>query len=70
MRGKRFKAAVQAAFNQRGWTKGEDVTWKEVAHLVGPGDNSPEGEENNSQTTATQQEGGMPPAEASTSRPF
>ena len=35
MRGKRFKAAVQAAFNQRGWTKGEDVTWKEVAHLVG-----------------------------------
>ena len=35
MRGKRFKAAVQTAFGQRGWTKGDDVTWKEVAHLVG-----------------------------------
>ena len=35
MRGKRFKAAVQAAFNQRGWTKDEDETWKGVAHLVG-----------------------------------
>ena len=30
-----FKAAVQTAFGQRGWTKGEEVTWKEVAHLVG-----------------------------------
>ena len=35
MRGKRFKAAVQTAFGQRGWTKGDDITWKEVAHLVG-----------------------------------
>ena len=35
MRGKRFKAAVQQAFAQRGWTKGEEVTWKDVAHLVG-----------------------------------
>ena len=35
MRGKRFKVAVQTAFGQRGWTKGEEVTWKEVAHLVG-----------------------------------
>ena len=32
---KRFKAAVQTAFGQRGWTKGEEVTWKDVAHLVG-----------------------------------
>ena len=35
MRGKRFKSAVQAAFQQRGWTKDEDETWKGVAHLVG-----------------------------------
>ena len=35
MRGKRFKAAVQAAFGQRGWTKDDDETWKGVAHLVG-----------------------------------
>ena len=35
MRGKRFKAAVQTAFGQRGWTKRGEVTWKEVAHLVG-----------------------------------
>ena len=35
MRGKRFKAAVQAAFAQRGWHKSEEETWKSVAHLVG-----------------------------------
>ncbi|CAE7022053.1 thrB [Symbiodinium sp. KB8] len=35
MRGKRFKAAVQTAFGQRGWTKSDSETWKGVAHLVG-----------------------------------
>ena len=35
MRGKRFKSAVQAAFQQRGWSKDDDETWKGVAHLVG-----------------------------------
>ena len=34
MRGKRFKAAIQTAFAQRGWDKREDQTWKQVAHLV------------------------------------
>ncbi|CAE7552733.1 unnamed protein product [Symbiodinium necroappetens] len=34
MRGKRFKAAVQQAFAQRGWDKREDQTWKQVAYMV------------------------------------
>ena len=35
MRGKRFEAAVQTAFQQRGWHKLEEQTWREVAHYVG-----------------------------------
>ena len=34
MRGKRFKAAVQQAFAQRGWDKNDDQTWKQVAYMV------------------------------------
>ena len=34
MRGKRFKAAVQQAFAQRGWDKRDDQTWKQVAYMV------------------------------------
>ena len=53
MRGKRFKAAVQQAFGQRGWTKGEDVTWKDVAHLVGLKEEDSESTGNDTAFTAT-----------------
>ena len=60
MRGKRFKAAVQAAFNQRGWTKDEAETWKGVAHLVGLS------EEDEEETWAKALAEGPPPWERAT----